>query len=299
MIFNYGVVMTLDHGNDKVIAVVSMQRNESKYILEWFSYYLTQGVNKFIIYNHMSTDDTQEIYEKLKASGFDIDIHYRDGYNVHYPMLEHALTNYLPVVDWLIFADMDEFYFNTTGGTIKEFLDANQGFEGSAFGVNWCAFGSSGHIRDPEFVLRDYNHRGLDDISTNHHYKSIVRGRGLAGSVVGSNPHIFTTDRGSYNMAGNLIPAHCGHNPNEPVVFSPLRINHYQCKSWEYFKNVKQARGSTADRAPDAPGAQIPDSVFYEYDYNDIEDNTIWERWGPAVVDKMNQIKSFLNGDFT
>ena len=290
--------MTLDHGN-KTIAVASMQRNEAKYILEWFSYYLTQGVNKFVIYNHMSTDATQSIYEKLKAIGFDIDIHYRDGYNVHYPMLEHALNTVLPAVDWLIFADMDEFYFSPTGATIKDILDANEGFEGSAFGVNWCAFGSSGHVSDPEFVLRDYNHRGHDGISTNHHYKSIVRGRGRAGSVAGSNPHIFTTERGTFNMAGHLIPPHCGHNPNEPVVFTPLRINHYQCKSWEYFKTVKQARGSTADRSPDAPGAQIPDSVFHEYDYNDIEDNSIWEIWGERVVKTMNSIQSTLNGDFS
>lgn len=282
-----------------VIAVASMQRNEEKYILEWFSYYILQGVNKFVIYNHQSTDGTQTMYEKLKALGFDIDIHYRTGYNVHYPMLEHALTQVLPAVDWLIFADMDEFYFSDTGRTIREILDDNENFAGSAIGVNWCAFGSSGHIADPELVLRDYNHRGHADISTNHHYKSIVRGRGAAGSVLGTNPHIFTTDLGTYNLAGNLIPAWAGHNPAEPVVHSPLRINHYQCKSWEYFKTVKQARGSTADRPPGAPGAEIPDSVFTEYDYNDVEDNTIWNIWGEPVMKLMNTIKSTLNGDFT
>ena len=291
--------MTLDHGNNEVIAVVSMQRNEAKYILEWFSYYLTQGVNKFIIYNHMSTDDTQRIYEQLKSLGFDIDIHYRDGYNVHYPMMQHALNNYLPAVDWLIFADMDEFYFSDTGQTIREFLHANKDFPGRAFGVNWCAFGSSGHIADPELVLRDYQHRGRTDISTNHHYKSIVRGRCPAGTVVGTNPHIFTTDLGTYTVQGNLIPTWAGHNPAEPVVHSPLRINHYQCKSWEYFKTVKQARGSTADRTPDAEGAQIPDSVFHEYDYNDVADTAIWDCWGEQVLKIMNSIKSNLNGDFT
>lgn len=286
--------MTLDHGStDKIIAVASMQRNESKYILEWFAYYLTQGVNKFIIYNHMSTDDTQSIYENLRRVGYDIDIHYRDGYNVHYPMLQHAL-GYLPTVDWLIFADMDEFYFSDTGSTIAEILNANEGFEGSAFGINWCAFGSSGHNADPELVLRDYNHRGHADISTNHHYKSIVRGRGAAGTVHGTNPHIFTTDHGTFNLAGKPIPSWAGHNPAEPVVHSPLRINHYQCKSWEYFKTVKQARGSTADRTPDAPGAQIPDSVFHDYDYNDVEDNSIWDLWGTEVLQRINTLKEQL-----
>jgi hypothetical protein len=277
--------------SSSVIAVASMQRNESKYILEWFAYYLLQGVNKFIIYNHQSTDNTQDIYERLKDAGYDIDIHYRTGYNVHYPMLEHALTQVLPEVDWLIFADMDEFYFSETGKTIREFLDANENFQGSAFGINWCAFGSSGHQSDPELVLASYNHRGYSDISTNHHYKSIVRGRGKAGKVLGTNPHIFTTDLGTYNLAGNLIPNWAGHNPAEPVVHIPLRINHYQCKSWEYFKTIKQARGSTADRAPDAPGAQIPDSVFHDYDYNDVEDNSMWSIWGKQILGTIDQLK--------
>lgn len=282
------------------IAVASMQRNEAKYILEWFSYYLLQGVNHFVIYNHQSTDDTQNIWEQLKACGFSIDIHYRTGYNVHYPMLEHALTEVLPTVDWLIFADMDEFYYSDTGRTIEDILNEyEKNFKGSAIGVNWCAYGSSGHVADPELVLRDFNHRGHADLSTNHHYKSIVRGRGLAGAVSGTNPHVFTTEHGTYNLAGKLIPTWAGHNPAEPVVHTPLRINHYQCKSWEYFKNVKQARGSTADRSPDAPGAQIPDSVFHDYDYNDIEDNSIWQHWGDRLLTKINYIKSFLNGDFS
>jgi hypothetical protein len=280
------------------IAVASMQRNEAKYILEWFSYYLLNGVNHFVIYNHQSTDDTQSIWERLKAAGYSIDIHYRTGYNVHYPMLEHALTQVLPTVDWLIFADMDEFYFSDTGRTVEDILyEYEKNFKGSALGVNWCAYGSSGHVADPEYVLRDFNHRGHADLSTNHHYKSIVRGQGLAGAVRGTNPHIFTTEHGTYNLAGNLIPAWAGHNPAEPVIHTPLRINHYQCKSWEYFKTVKQARGSTADRAPDAPGAQIPDSVFHDYDYNDVLDNTVWDLWGTKLVTKMQEIQLILNGD--
>ena len=105
------------------IAVASMQRNEGKYILEWFCYYLLQGVDHFVIYNHQSTDDTQSIWERLKTAGYSIDIHYRTGYNVHYPMLDHALTEVLPTVDWLIFADMDEFYYSDTGRTIADILN--------------------------------------------------------------------------------------------------------------------------------------------------------------------------------
>ena len=280
-------------GRDR-ITVASMQRNEEKYIAEWFSYYLIQGVDHFVIYNHMSTDQTQRCYEKLKAAGYSIDIHYRDGYNVHYPMLAHALYDVLPTTDWLIFADMDEFYFPIEKKNIREVLNDYKDRELSALGVYWCAFGSSGHQSDPELVTRDFNHRGPYNLSTNHHMKSIVRGRGLAGNVHGSNPHVFTTQKGTYDLVGNLIPQHAGHNINGPITHDIMRINHYQCKSWEYFKNTKQARGSTADRAPDAPGAQIPDSVFHDYDHNDIEDNSLWDKYKSKMELQINIIREIL-----
>ena len=279
-------------GHDNVIAVASMQRNEDKYILEWFSYYLINGVNKFVIYNHMSTDETASTYEKLKRIGYDIEIHYREGYNVHYPMLHHALTVVLPTVDWLIFADMDEFYFPLEG-TIVDVLDHFKDYPVSAFGINWCAFGSSGHKVDPPLVLRDFSSRALSDTSTNHHYKSIVKGRGKAGFVHGSNPHIFTTEHGTINLKGQILRQ--GHEPNIPVVHDIMRINHYQCKSWEYFKTRKQIRGSTADRHPDAPGAQIPDSVFNEYDYNDVKDTSIWDIFGARILKQMDILKEQIS----
>ena len=68
-------------GPDKIYAVASMQRNEAPYILEWFAYYLINGINHFVIYNHMSTDETPQIYERLKKAGYSIDIHHRTGYN--------------------------------------------------------------------------------------------------------------------------------------------------------------------------------------------------------------------------
>jgi hypothetical protein len=121
--------------------------------------------------------------------------------------------------------------------------------------------------------------------------KSIVRGRGLAGQVRGTNPHVFTTEKGTIDVLGNVIPAWAGHNAAGPITHYIMRINHYQCKSWEYFKTVKQARGSTADRSPDAPGAQIPDSVFHDYDYNDIEDNSLWNKFGDRILKQMEILK--------
>ena len=275
------------------LTVVSMQRNEEKYILEWFAYYLLQGVDRFIIYNHMSTDGTEGLWRKL-ARLYPIDIYNKEGYNVHYPMLEHALTEVLPTTDWLIFADMDEFYLPVEKYTIRDVLNEHHDWPCSAFGVYWMQFGSNGYVDDPDLVTQSYTRRGPANLSTNHHMKSIVRGGGLAGEVKGTNPHVFTTQYGTMSFDGRIIPSNCGHNTAVDPCHDVMRINHYQCKSWEYFKTKKQARGTTADRPPGAPGAEIPDSVFHDYDHNEIEDTLIWTKYGTRLTDKINELKEQL-----
>lgn len=277
-----------------MITVASMQRNEEKYILEWLAYYLIQGVDRFVIYNHMSEDGTEGLWRRLSRH-YHIEIHNREGYNVHYPMLEHALTEVLPTTDWLVFADMDEFYFPIDRFTLREVLEERKDWNCSAFGVYWCQFGSSGFIDDPELVLESYDHRGPLNLSTNHHMKSIVKGRGLAGKVSGTNPHVFTTEFGTIDFWGREIPPHAGHNAGVDPCHDVMRLNHYQCKSWEYFKTKKQRRGSTADRAPDAPGAQIPDSVFHDYDHNEVFDNSAWVKYGFKLKNKILELKEKIN----
>ena len=40
-----------------------------------------------------------------------------------------------------------------------------------------------------------------------------------------------------------------------------------------------------------APGAQIPDSVFHDYDHNEVFDDSIWQKYGKQLVPKIKEIK--------
>jgi hypothetical protein len=271
------------------IGVMSMQRNESKYILEWFAYYLVQGVNKFVIYNHMSEDNTEDLYRRL-ALHYDIDIHNMTGHNVHYPMLAHAVANYRDRLDWLIFADMDEFYMPLEKDSIAEVLADYEHMPSSALGVYWTFFGNNGHLEDPEFVLPSYTKRAPIGHILNHHMKPIVRGRGR-DEVHTTNPHVFTTSHGTQDMEGRLIPPHAGHNIHGESCHTVMRINHYWAKSWEYFKTKKQVRGSTADRPPGAPGADIPDDFWHQQNFNDEDDTIMVDRFWPRVQEQIKQLK--------
>ncbi len=52
------------------IGLASVQRYESESLIEWFAYYLLQGVDRFLIYNHnmpgAAADPSVDIWKKLQ-----------------------------------------------------------------------------------------------------------------------------------------------------------------------------------------------------------------------------------------
>ena len=145
-------------------------------------------------------------------------------------------------------------------------------------------------VRRGPFVLPSYTKRAPIGHILNHHMKPIVRGRGR-DEVHTTNPHVFTTSHGTQDMEGRLIPPHAGHNIHGESCHNVMRINHYWAKSWEYFKTKKQVRGSTADRPPGAPGADIPDDFWHQQNFNDEDDTMMVDRFWPRVQEQIKQLK--------
>lgn len=281
----------------KRIGVASVQRLDHHSFLEWFAYYLINGVDRFIIRNHSMPGDPADPVvgwlEKLSRY-YDIDRADCTGYNT-YPSVQQAIMDGpRNELDWLIWADGDEFHFPIQYSTIRETLEQYENLNLSALGVYWLNYGSSGHVQEPDLITQGFTRRGANTEMVNHHMKSIVKGR-HAGQVIVTNPHVYTTEFGTYSMEGNLIPTHCGCNISSAgcpgnTTHAIMRINHYQCRSWEYFKNVKQKRGP-GDRPPEAPGGTITDEWFGMNDLNQIEDTALWDKFGNQLIEKIELLK--------
>jgi hypothetical protein len=278
---------------DMKIAIVSMQRNESKYIAEWLAYHMVLGVDKFVIYNHMSTDGTGDIYKKL-SKHYDIDVYNMEGWNVHYPMMQHSMDTYRPDFDWVINLDMDEYIFPLEKNTIKEVLNPYTEDKSSALGVYWVFFSSNGHIEDPDLTLPSYTDRSDYSEMVNHHMKPFVKGNGRGGIIQTTNPHVYSTEFGTFDLEGRFIHPNCGLNIDGVPCHNIMRINHYWPRSWEWFKTVKQVRGYTADRPPENPTSVITDEFWHSQNLGGTYDNTIWEKYGDQVLIKIEEIKSKL-----
>lgn len=276
------------------ICLTSGQRNESKYAAEWLAWNLIQGVDKFVIYNHQSDDNTQAVYEDL-GKHYDIDVYYMEGHNCHYPMQQHFLDTYRPNFDWVMcHVDPDEYMLPMQPGkTIRDVLWDYWEMPNSALGVYWTFFGSNDHDADPDIpTIQAYTRRGPIEHALNHHMKSIVRGRGKGGDIKATNPHVYTTEFGTIDLAGRPIQPHQGWNKENPTSHDIMRINHYWPRSYEWFKKVKVPRGYRWDRPPTDPSSEVSEEFWRSQNLNDEVDTLIWDRWSEPFMAKLDEVKS-------
>jgi hypothetical protein len=284
--------------DDMKIAVATIQKNESKWIVEWFAWQQLQGVDKVIVYDHASEDNTRAIWKEL-SDHYNIDIYDVAGNNVHYPMMQHYLDTYRPDYDWVSYNDVDEFMLPMRPGeTLRDVLWSQWDNPASALGIYWCFFGSNGHDAlgdDPDIVTEAYTRRGPVNHALNHHMKSIVRGRGRGGQrILATNPHVFTTEHGTVDLEGRPILPHQGWNREGTPSHDIMRINHYWCKSWHWFKTIKQPRGYRFDRPDTDPTQNISDDFWRGQNLNDEADSLLWDRWGDKLLTKIDEVKTHL-----
>jgi hypothetical protein len=279
------------------IGLASVQRYESESLIEWFAYYLLQGVDRFLIYNHnmpgAAADPSVDIWKKLQKF-YDIDRRDCTGYDFYPVVYQNIMDTFRHELDWLIWSDGDEFYVPRYKDTVRDVLQDYNDKPISALGVYWAQFGGNGHITEPPLVTQGFTRRAEHSRSNNHHLNCIVKGR-HAGNVIVTNPHIYTTEFGTYDLEGRLIPPHCGCNVPEAgcpgvVTHDIMQINHYYSKSWEYFKKRKQVRGP-GDRPPEAMGGYITDDWYRQTDFNEVEDLLLWNRYGDRLIEKIAFIK--------
>lgn len=275
------------------LSVASLQKNNSRHMLEWFAWYRIMGVETFYIYDHGSTDNSAEMYEKL-AKHLDIKYHLLLGNDAAPRFTHHYLTTYnSPTLqDWIIQADSDEFYYPVEKESIHAVLESMMTRQIGCLGVYWVMFGSNGQIDwEKGLVAETYVRRSPLNHRLNHHIKSIVR---CNGGIVHStgNHHIHSSQYGTFDVEGRAI--HQPFNYPGEITHDVLRINHYYNKSLEYFKTVKQVVGQRADRADNAPGAHISEEFWRSQDLNDEYDDSIWVRFGDKLQAEYDNLRKLI-----
>lgn len=241
------------------LAVCAIAKNEGPYFVEWIEWHLSQGVEKFYIYDNESTDGTKDILQPYIDKGV---VEYIDwpGYRMQLAAYDDCFKRHRLDTRWIAFIDIDEFIVPVKHNSIPDFLLDKT--DAASVEINWLCYGSGGQKqKTPGGVMQRFKMHSLYTHPLNCWVKSIVNPRKVC---------CMTGCHEAARISGNAIDSHGNiitrHFRNRPSLHDVIRINHYAVKSYEEFVE-KQARGRASGRK-----RSVPTEYFHQYDLNDIEE---------------------------
>lgn len=255
--------------DDMRLGICTIQRDRGRWLREWVAFHHSVGIRKFYIFLHRCQDDSENVVRELQKQ-FDIRC-FTLSADVVRPQLaayQYAYQNHGHEVDWMAFIDGDEFLFPSQDGDLQTVLQRYQYEKLSALGVWWVCYGSNGHVKEPEgLIIQNYVRRPELSHLNNRHFKCLVRGHLGDGFSILQNAHLFKTPLGSVDE--HMRPLSLGYMPDTEPTYDFLRINHYVCQSYEYFKTFKQHSGM-ADAGAQAVRSE---EMWHRDDCNDVHDD--------------------------
>jgi hypothetical protein len=239
--------------------VCAIFRDEAPYLAEWVAFHRIQGVERFWLYDNLSTDDWRFELEPEMRSGIVTVTPWPQEPGQKSAYID-CLNRHRNDARWIAFIDLDEFLFSPGGRSLPEVL---RDFERHpSVVVNWRMYGTNGYQVPPEgLVVENYLMRGPDSFHDNRFLKPIVYPRKTAGPSDG--PHYF-------RCRGIVVGE--DHQPvrgyqREPPTVDLLRINHYCARSLAGFAR-KRARPSVWDGRLDysnLPPDEVRDEVALRF----------------------------------
>ena len=234
------------------LVVLGIMKNEAMILQEWIDHYLWQGADKIVLIDNGSSDNSMDIAKANHRSGKVECISRPQKYNQkgHY---HHAIRtlDLCNKYEWLLIADLDEFWFCKDGSLVSEALRQDIYAEVDVIYVNWTMFGSGGFAQQPTSVRESFVMRKPDL----HDKKYACR---LSRLTRVKNVKL-------HHLSGDLAR---GINDN-----NKFQLNHYAIQSRAYFEKVKMTRGDASKSAHDC----VRDWAYFDaYDSNtSVEDRAL------------------------
>lgn len=208
-----------------IFGVLGIMKNEAMNIDEWVQHYVSMGAGKIFLIDNGSTDETVAKAKVWVAEGVVELVEYAEPHRQrqHYWTAFNAL-HIAQKCQWLLVADLDEFWFCPSGETIAAQLPEFRDYD--VIYANWRLFGSSGLTKHPASLRQGFTLSAPGvQFHSNHKY--------LCRTSVVKSAQTF----GIHNVNG----ARSERTVSDNECF---HLNHYQIQSLEYFQKVKMTRGS-------------------------------------------------------
>lgn len=242
------------------LGVLGIMKNESMNIVEWIEHYRSEGVTALFLIDNGSTDDTLEKVQPYIDSGLLklIILPEKHKQKEHYWT---AITqfNIKQTCQWLIVADIDEFWFCKNGTRLNDIWPEFHGYD--VVYVNWSIFGSHGHDKHPPSLRKNLITK-QPALASNRFTKWACRTR-VIQSIDNIDIHKISGACSSRTISDNQA----------------FQLNHYVTQSREYFSKVKMTRGDVIKSLND-----------------DVRDWAYFEQYDAPCTEVDDRLASRING---
>jgi GR25 family glycosyltransferase involved in LPS biosynthesis len=238
------------------LAVGAIFKNEGHCLKEWIEHYIFHGAQHFYLINDQSTDNFAEILQPYIDKGYvTLNSPIWDRYmGRQHDMYNTLILPNLKMTEWLLMVDLDEFMWSPTSQDLHWVLSRipNVG----QIQVEHTLFGSNGHKEQPKSLVKGFIRRSVDSPSQNPGLRKYFIKSTYAFSSLNLHHATFVNKEDENNHFIVL---------NDPYFV----LNHYNCQSETFWKNVKCTRG-------DADEYKVRDMELFKLnDQNDVEDKRL------------------------
>jgi hypothetical protein len=216
------------------LAVGAIFKNESNSIKEWVKHYLYHGVDHFYLIDDTSTDTYLEEIQEYIDSGL-ITLFRSENWGYYYGRQADMYNKFIlpkfreKEMEWLLMVDLDEYMWCPNYIDLKVYLYSSVKI--GEIQVEHTIFGSNGHIKQPNGIVKNFTRRGEQPTS------------------IPGNRKYFANS--SYNFTSlNVHDAMFVNKEEELNNFILLDkqyyiMNHYSCQSKEFWNLIKCTRGDS------------------------------------------------------
>jgi len=236
------------------LSLLAIFKNETTNLKIWVDHYLWQGVDHFYLIDNGSDDNPllilQEYIDKGIVTYYYLPEKYKQVQHYQY-VFDHANLKQKTV--WLIFCDLDEFFYGVNNKLNKEIKKIEDNYD--YISCDWKMFGSSGFITQPPDIRTAFTYcrKDLYDIPPKY--------------IVKTNSIQHTSQIWVHSLLNHSIPPHRQLNDNINI-----RLNHYQVQSLEFFQKIKMTRGDVDHIEKN----NIRDMEYFKRnDYTEAQDETL------------------------
>jgi hypothetical protein len=240
------------------LVVGALFKNESHILKEWVEHYLYHGVEHFFLIDDNSTDNSVDILQPYIKNGiitlFQEKCDYFLGRQMY--LYNKCIFPHYKESEWLLMVDLDEFVWSPLHIDLRETLKMCSNI--GQIQIHHTLYGSSGHIKQPESVVKHFTHRTYEE-SQPTNLKYFLHSTFEFTSLAVHNA-FFKEPENEQNGTFLILG---------PEYFI---MNHYSCQSLEFWNNVKCVRG-------DSDNYRIRNTDDFQLlDKNDVEDRRLLEQ---------------------